>query len=189
MKTKWASGLVALVAVVTVGATACKPTVKGESQKFDRNLKSAMELKSEYPSFATHLGAMVDAAKTAMKTAEKEGNEEKKAAAMKEANGAFDNKLFRQLSSVKSRSESIDDGVKKLSGKKVPSGKVGSINAAMRNARKKQSEALAMLRKGDCCATMEDAQKTADDAVGLLIDANNLIDRAQKDAAGDKKKK
>ncbi len=174
-----------LLSGTLVFSGACKPNAEREMKKWEGNKKRLMELQTEYPRFASHLGTALADAQKAWKAAEAEGNAEKKAEAMSKANDLVDTKLVRQLGSIKSRSEGIDKDIKDLTSKKVPANKVKQINNLISSARTKQRESAGILSTGDV-ATMEAATQTADDAVAKLISASGDVSSAKTAA---KKKK
>ena len=160
-------------------AVACKPSVEGETKKWDARKNAVSKLKESYPRFSGQLDAALLGAEAAMKTAQAEGNAEKKAKAMAGANEMLDSKLIRQLGSVRSRNESIDRDIKKLTSKKVPASNVKRIDRLIASARSKQREATGALATGDV-ATAESATQTADDAVSKLISASGDVSSAEK---------
>lgn len=176
-----------ILAFVCLNAAGCKPSVSGETKKWETRTKAIGELKTAYPRFAAHLSAALMAAEKDWKAAAAESNADKKAQAMAKANEALDSKLIRQLNSVSSRNDGIDSDVKSLTKKRVPSSKVRQIERLISSARSKQRDAARLLATGDV-ATAEGAGQVADDAVGKLISASGDLSSAKKMAKGSKKK-
>ena len=155
---------------------ACKPSTEGETKKYERNKIELAELTTTWPGFKTIGDAQLATAEEAWKSASDVAGEEERAKAMEAANEAFD-PLLNKLSQVKSKSERLEERIRKLRNIR--------LNTKKNKARREQviEDASAVLAQVDAAmtgASPADAG-TADaflqDQIGKLISAAGPIDR------------
>jgi membrane protease subunit (stomatin/prohibitin family) len=86
---------------------ACKKTVEGEDQAWQRNAQRVNELAAVYPGFANALREQQQRAQAAMTAARAISDKEQSARKMAEANGLIDGGLVYSLGQLESRSKTL----------------------------------------------------------------------------------
>lgn len=154
---------------------ACAPSTEGETKSYERNKIELTELGAKWPGFKTVADAKVAAVDPVWQEAMKVGDEEKKAAAMKAANGQFD-PLLNKMQQVKTKSEGLDDTMGKLRRIKLDKAKSSQRNDTLENAQEVLDEVEAKMQAG----TPEDeaaAVAICDEQISSLISTAGTVDR------------
>lgn len=159
--------------------SACKPSVKNETNKWSHNQKNIQTALLKYTKFSSLVSPKLAQAKEDWKKAEAISSEEEKAEAMKAVNKQFASGIMNQLTQVIYKSESIDDGIKGVLKNRIPRKVSKKVNAKITSARKKQSEARGIMYSADT-STEESATVSTKKAISKLISASSDVNSAKK---------
>jgi len=174
-------------AVALLSTAGCKPTTKGETQKFSRHKEAVAEYSGRWPGFKSVLQASLKKATKEMEEAKEVSGDEKKAEAMKEANETI-SKLTNRLGEVKYKSEGVEKLITKLNKLRLKKSKSKDRKKAVKRARKslkEVDEAMKTAKPG----TESEAMAVLKPLISKLISARGAANRAHKALGGKKSKK
>jgi hypothetical protein len=156
----------------------CKPSAKGEMDKWEVNKKDLLESATNWPSFKAILDKKMADAQKLWDEALKLTDEAAKSQKMKEAND-FLNDLLNQFTQIKYKVKGIEDSISKFNSKKLTKVEDLTRQKAVSSARNVLVEVQKMLSTAKVKA--EDEAKTiTQDIISKLISAQGDIDRAIK---------
>lgn len=116
--------------------SACKPSTKNETAKWQSNLSAIDKLVQDAPAFAVPIKEVKAKAEAAWAEAEKMTEEEKKAEGMNVANQMISNGFVGHLIKIPEMEKEIDDIRGKLAGKTMAQSLIAKINDELDNTNK-----------------------------------------------------
>jgi hypothetical protein len=172
--------------------TGCKPSTKGEMDKWEVSKKDLAEATAKWPAFKGVLDKKMADAQKMWDEALKLTNEDEKAKKMKEANAFLDD-LLNQFTQIKYKMKGVEDAIAKFNGKKLTKSEDSIRQKAVSEAQKiiKQAENTLSTAKA---RAEDEAKGITQDVISKLIGVLGDIERAmksvepQKTAAPKKKK-
>lgn len=123
-----------LVTAILLFTVACKKTVESEKKAWDRNLKKIEKLSFEYPNFKNVLQQQRIKAEAVMKAADAITKEEDKISKMAEANKTINAAFVSNLSSIKSKKQSLKEKIVQVKGMKMEMNERFAANRAISDA-------------------------------------------------------
>lgn len=154
---------------------ACGPSAKSETQAWENNLQAVSELGTQWPGFKSLLETRKKEAEPAWEEALKLGDDEAKAAKMKEVNARFD-PLLSKLNEVKSKVEALRNTINKLAGLKLSGSNAKDRSAAMDDAHGELAQVEEEMRAATPTNDAE-AVAIADAQIAVLISRQGTLDR------------